>query len=142
VAREPGLRASDSDREQIAERLREATAEGRLGTEELEQRLGAALSARTYGELEPLVSDLPAPPAAPQRHSRAPLWTGGAAAATLLLAMLAALAGGDFHSHVAASPGDRGFAVATAMLVALAFGLTLCAAAGWLISQATRHVAD
>jgi hypothetical protein len=137
VAREPALRASDSDREQIAERLRQATAEGRLQTDELEQRLGTALSARTYGELEPLVADLPEPPAAPPRRSRAPLWTGGAAAATLLLAVLGSLAGGRFHSHVPASPADHGFAVATAMLVAVALGLALCAAAGWLISQAT-----
>lgn len=136
MAREPALRASDSDREQIAERLRQATAEGRLHTDELEERLGAALSARTYGDLEPLVSDLPAPPAEPPRRSRVPLLTGGAAAATLLLAVLGALAGGSFHSHVPSSPMDRGFAVATLMLVAVALGLTLCAAAGWLISQA------
>jgi hypothetical protein len=64
------------------------------------------------------------------------LWTGGAAAATLMLAVLGAIAGGRFHSHVG-SPMDRGFAVATTMLVAVALGLTLCAAAGWLISQAT-----
>ena len=53
------LRASDSDREHIAERLRKATAEGRLVAEELEERLGAALRARTYGELDALVADLP-----------------------------------------------------------------------------------
>lgn len=53
------LRASDADRDQVAEHLRRAAAEGRLRTDELEQRLGAAFSARTYGELEPLVADLP-----------------------------------------------------------------------------------
>jgi len=53
------LRASDSDREHIAERLRNATAEGRLLASELEERLTAAFSARTYGELDSLVSDLP-----------------------------------------------------------------------------------
>jgi hypothetical protein len=57
--------------------------------------------------------------------------------AALLLAVLGSLASGRLHSHVPASPMDRGFAVATAMLVAVALGLTLCAAAGWLISQAT-----
>jgi Flp pilus assembly protein TadB len=54
-----GLRASDADRELVAERLRQATADGRLLAEELEQRLGTALSARTYGELDAVVSDLP-----------------------------------------------------------------------------------
>ena len=53
------LRAADADREQVAERLRRAAAEGRLLTEELEERLGAALSAKTYGELDAIVSDLP-----------------------------------------------------------------------------------
>jgi hypothetical protein len=53
------LRASDADREQVAERLRRATTEGRLAADELEQRLEAALSARTYGQLDALVADLP-----------------------------------------------------------------------------------
>ncbi len=53
------LRASDADREQVAERLRQAAAEGRLLTEELEQRLEAAFAARTYGQLNALVADLP-----------------------------------------------------------------------------------
>ncbi|MFD9222873.1 DUF1707 domain-containing protein [Streptomyces sp. NPDC060064] len=55
----PEMRASDSERERVAERLREAVAEGRLDMEEFEQRLDAAYRARTHGELEPLVSDLP-----------------------------------------------------------------------------------
>jgi hypothetical protein len=54
------LRASDADRERIANRLRHAASEGRLWPDELEDRLGAALSARTYGELDRVVSDLPA----------------------------------------------------------------------------------
>lgn len=55
------LRASDAEREQVAERLRQAAMEGRLLPEELEERIGAALSARTYGELDVLVADLPVP---------------------------------------------------------------------------------
>jgi hypothetical protein len=55
------LRASDKDRDRIADRLRSAAGEGRLMIEELEQRLGAALTARTYGELETLIADLPGP---------------------------------------------------------------------------------
>lgn len=54
-------RASDADRERIAERLRNATAEGRLAAHELEQRLGIALTAQTYRELNSTVSDLPGP---------------------------------------------------------------------------------
>ncbi|MGC5342237.1 DUF1707 SHOCT-like domain-containing protein [Streptomyces sp. DT171] len=59
------MRASDAERERIAETLREAVAEGRLEMEEFEQRLDAAYKARTHGELVPLVRDLPAPGAAP-----------------------------------------------------------------------------
>ena len=55
------MRASDAERERIAETLREALAEGRLEMEEFDQRLEAAYKARTHGELEPLVRDLPAP---------------------------------------------------------------------------------
>ncbi|MFE9407613.1 DUF1707 domain-containing protein [Streptomyces sp. NPDC006704] len=55
------MRASDAERERVAESLREAMAEGRLDMEEFEQRLEAAYKARTHGELEPLVRDLPAP---------------------------------------------------------------------------------
>ena len=67
MARRATLKASDADREQIAERLRKATAEGRLLAEELEERLEATFTARTYGELDAVVADLPGatvPPAA------------------------------------------------------------------------------
>jgi uncharacterized protein DUF1707/2TM domain-containing protein len=53
------IRASDSDRERIVERLRRAAAEGRLEPDELEERVEAALRARTHGELAPLTADLP-----------------------------------------------------------------------------------
>ncbi|WP_031087849.1 DUF1707 SHOCT-like domain-containing protein [Streptomyces sp. NRRL WC-3549] len=55
------MRASDAERERIAETLREAVAEGRLEMDEFEQRLDAAYKARTHGELEPLIDDLPVP---------------------------------------------------------------------------------
>jgi hypothetical protein len=53
------LRASDADRDAVTERLRTAAAEGRLQTDELEERVDGALRARTYGELDRLVKDLP-----------------------------------------------------------------------------------
>ncbi|MCA6095815.1 DUF1707 domain-containing protein [Streptomyces sp. SCA3-4] len=57
----PEMRASDAERERVAEALREAVAEGRLDMEEFEERLEAAYKARTHAELEPLVRDLPVP---------------------------------------------------------------------------------
>jgi hypothetical protein len=59
VARHSTLRASDADREAVTERLRQAAVEGRLEAWELEDRLHTALRARTYGELEPVLRDLP-----------------------------------------------------------------------------------
>ncbi|GCB48976.1 DUF1707 domain-containing protein [Streptomyces sp. NL15-2K] len=56
----PELRASDADRERVAEVLRDALAEGRLDMEEFEERLDATYKARTYGELTPITRDLPA----------------------------------------------------------------------------------
>ncbi|MDQ1038388.1 hypothetical protein QFZ75_004804 [Streptomyces sp. V3I8] len=57
----PELRASDADREQVCEVLRDALAEGRLDMAEFEERLEATYKARTYGELEPITRDLPVP---------------------------------------------------------------------------------
>ncbi|KUL38317.1 DUF1707 SHOCT-like domain-containing protein [Streptomyces regalis] len=56
----PELRASDADRERVAEILRDALAEGRLDMEEFEERLDATYRARTYGDLAPITRDLPA----------------------------------------------------------------------------------
>jgi hypothetical protein len=61
-----GIRASDADRERIAARLREHFAEGRLTREELDERIAAALSAKTYGDLRRVMADLPEPGMAPQ----------------------------------------------------------------------------
>ncbi|MGA9857368.1 MAG: DUF1707 domain-containing protein [Solirubrobacteraceae bacterium] len=55
------LRASDDDREKIVSRLHAAATEGRIASDELEQRVSAALKARTYGDLDATVADLPAP---------------------------------------------------------------------------------
>ncbi|MFD0317056.1 DUF1707 SHOCT-like domain-containing protein [Streptomyces flavalbus] len=56
----PGeLRASDADRDRIADILRDALAEGRLTAEEHAERVEGVYRARTVGELAPLVRDLP-----------------------------------------------------------------------------------
>lgn len=55
------LRVSDDDRERTAEQLQGAFSEGRLTSEELEDRVGRAFTARTYADLLALLTDLPAP---------------------------------------------------------------------------------
>lgn len=58
------LRVSDADRHQVAEILREAAGEGRLDLDELDQRLEAAFTAKTYADLVPITLDLPTSPSA------------------------------------------------------------------------------
>lgn len=59
------MRASDADRDRIADRLREALAEGRLTAEEHAERIDAVYRAKTYAELTPIVADLPDPAGTP-----------------------------------------------------------------------------
>ncbi|HTZ25162.1 MAG TPA: DUF1707 domain-containing protein [Streptosporangiaceae bacterium] len=56
------LRASDADRERVADVIRQAAGEGRLTMEELDERLDAVYAAKTYAELEPITRDLPQVP--------------------------------------------------------------------------------
>jgi hypothetical protein len=52
------LRVGHAERDAIAAILQDAAADGRLGMDELDERLEVALQAKTYGDLEPLVADL------------------------------------------------------------------------------------
>jgi Domain of unknown function (DUF1707) len=54
-----GYRVGDADRNRTTDLLKEAHAAGYLTLEEVDERLGAALAARTRGELDRLVADLP-----------------------------------------------------------------------------------
>jgi hypothetical protein len=60
--RDPALRAADADREAASEQLRRHHAEGRLDTEELQERIDRCYQAKTAGELEQLLNDLPPAP--------------------------------------------------------------------------------
>jgi uncharacterized protein DUF1707/2TM domain-containing protein len=53
------MRASDTERDAVVSDLRAHAADGRLGVDELDERVAAALAARTRADLEPLVADLP-----------------------------------------------------------------------------------
>jgi Domain of unknown function (DUF1707) len=58
----PALRASDADRDRVIDVLRAALADGRLDSAEFDERLDAALAARTFDALAPLTADLIAAP--------------------------------------------------------------------------------
>jgi hypothetical protein len=53
------MRASDADREQVADVLRQAASDGRLSLTELEDRIEALYAAKTYADFEPVIRDLP-----------------------------------------------------------------------------------
>ena len=64
------MRAADADRQAVADQLKGALDEGRLDLHEYDERLQLAYAAKTYGDLHPLLSDLPsaAVPVPVQRH--------------------------------------------------------------------------
>jgi hypothetical protein len=94
---DPGrIRASDADREQVAEALREHFAAGRLSEDELSDRIDAVYKATTVQELDQLRGDLPSLPASPQA-SRAEL----AARRAELRSHLLQRAGGAFSPFLA-----------------------------------------
>src|ERR1700722_19382721 len=76
------MRISDADREQVTAKLREHYAAGRLNSEELDERITAALSAKTYGDLRRVMADLPEPApvgggtAVPPPYWAGPRWQG------------------------------------------------------------------
>jgi hypothetical protein len=87
----PALRASDADREAVAERLRVASVDGRIDSEELEERLAAVYSARWVADLDRIVADVvprPPPPAPLAPYPYAPAYqpptTNGLAVASLV----------------------------------------------------------
>jgi len=63
--RDAAVRASDRERDAVVQRVQQAFAEGRLDDTEFDERMRAALTARTRADLDGLLADLPAETAAP-----------------------------------------------------------------------------
>lgn len=94
------MRASDADRERVVAQLQAAFAEGLLARDEFGERVGGALTARTYADLATVTAGIPAPPtrvAAPASSQRRPgprAVTGGCVLVTAAVMMAdAALTG-------------------------------------------------
>ncbi|WP_063049258.1 DUF1707 domain-containing protein [Nocardia arthritidis] len=104
------VRASDADREKIVDRLRQAMNEGRLSLPEFDERLQQVYAAKTYGELTPLLSDLPAQ--RESQHARAPgvpqwitiMWTPWVFVNVLCVAIYLATGAGYFWPFWVAVP--------------------------------------
>lgn len=86
------LRVSDAEREQAAEIVRAALADGRLRLDELDERLTQVYAAVTYGDLEAVTADLPGPGVAPSAPAVAgrfpPDRIGGTPSASVSVAVL------------------------------------------------------
>jgi hypothetical protein len=86
-----GVRASDAERQATAELLKRHHTEGRLDTDELEERLARCYAAKTRGELDALTTDLPRPERAYSRSPRGHLRTPFPIAPLLVIAALVAV---------------------------------------------------
>jgi Flp pilus assembly protein TadB len=84
-------RASDAERERAADALRRHHGDGRLSTDELEQRTGRAYAATTLGDLDQLFADLPRL-RSPERERRPRRGLRPPALALPLIALLFAVA--------------------------------------------------
>lgn len=84
VTRDADMRASQEERERVVELLRTHAGEGRLELDELEQRVEAALGARTRGELDALLRDLPGSLRRPRQGGAVRAVALGSAAAAFL----------------------------------------------------------
>jgi hypothetical protein len=122
------MRASDSDRDRIAEVLNAAYSEGRLSRDEYDERLEQAFSARTYADLDQIVADLPAgQPAAPAAEVSPVARINGLAIASLAcglaqfmfgpLATIPAIVFGHMARHQIKRTGEQGAGLALAGLV-------------------------
>ena len=60
AGRSPAVRASDRERDEVVQRVQQAFADGRLDDGEFDERMRAALTARTHADLDLLLADLPA----------------------------------------------------------------------------------
>ena len=86
------IRISDADRERVAARLREHFAEGRLSPDELDERIAAALNAKTVGDVRRVMADLPDPVPAPWAPGPRPVFRRGPPILPLaVFALIAAL---------------------------------------------------
>jgi hypothetical protein len=132
------MRVSDADREQVAERLREHFAAGRLTSEELYERVAAALNAKTVVDLRAVMADLPEPtPVGPQSGQQIPdetyrpVYGYRRGPRVLPLALILLLA-------VIVLP-SAGFVLVAFLKIILLFWLVVCVAGLFAAGRFRRH---
>ncbi len=88
------LRAGDTDREATADRLRHSHSEGRIDSDEFATRIDRCYDAKTMGELQQLVSDLP-----PERPRREPISMRRSGVGIMVPVIVAAVALAAISAH-------------------------------------------
>jgi DUF1707 SHOCT-like domain/Domain of unknown function (DUF4190) len=121
------MRASDTDRDRVAELLNVAYSEGRLAKDEYDGRLERAFSARTYADLDQIVADLPAAAATVLTPETSVARTNGLAIASLACALaqfvfgpvttIPAIVFGHVARHQIRRTGEQGAGLALAGLI-------------------------
>jgi hypothetical protein len=132
--RDPNVRASDADREEVGERLRRHHAEGRIDPEEFQGRLDRCYEAKTIGDLRQLVNDLPREHEEPSRgwgYLRGP-WRMPFVPLLVGICAIAILTGGH-HAH-------WGFLWLIPLFFAIRF--LLWPYAGWGLRRRSRFPRD
>jgi hypothetical protein len=125
---DPPIRATDRDRDAAIGLIQACYTDGRLSMDECEGRLGQALTAQTYAQLDLLTADLPgqvtypdAPTVPGPRHTSglaiASLVCGIAQPFTFMLSTIPAIALGHAARRQIRRTGDDGRPMATAGLV-------------------------
>lgn len=119
------VRASDTERQAVVDRLHHALGEGRLDLSETDERVAAAYASVTRAELGPLLADLPdATPAATGLPTWAAVW------AMLVWRVRATLLGDDEPAPTSAQ--RRNAALLIAVTVAFA---AVCALLGAVVAH-------
>jgi uncharacterized protein DUF4190/uncharacterized protein DUF1707 len=143
------MRAADADRDRAVSFLSTAYTEGRLGKDEYDARLESALSARTYADLDRIVTDLPGARIGPVPR-RAANPTNGLAIASLAcglaqfafgpLPTIPAIVLGHMARHQIKRTGEQGAGMALAGLMlgwaAIVVGVLAIVAIGFVATRA------
>jgi hypothetical protein len=135
------MRVSDAERDRVTARLREHFAAGRLTSDELEERVTAALDAKTAGDLRQVMTDLPEPagtvPGTAPQPWAGPRWAGPGWAGQH--AMVPGSAGRPYRMGPPWMVRRRGPRLLPLVLVALIVALVL-PGGGWVLFAFLRAI--
>jgi hypothetical protein len=131
----PGMRVSDAERSEVADRLSQHFGDGRLDQEEFDKRLSQAMGATTQSDLHGLFADLPEDAPEAGSAGTGPASTGSTATGS---ARAGSVGAGSAGGEPPRSSGRRRHLLAIVLIVviAIAAGHALAQVAPWLLIAA------